>query len=385
MRTFERWYYNTIKHVLKEGQGKQDRTNTSTLSTFTVKHTHNLITEGFPILSGREFILNQSVVEMIGFMRGVTNSNWFKERGCPFWNKFGVKEDRFERKRKPDYELAHEYCSDGGKYLAHHQTYRDRYDSITKLGVGKGTEVIVNSGVELYNQIKIASQGDLGPIYGAMWRNWPNPDGTKFDQLEYAYNELLTRPYNRRILVSGWNPSFMPDFDLDPGENVPHGNMSLTPCHVLHEYYTEEIDRITRNDMAGIQTGTPYLSDEKLDELGIPRFYLDIAWFQRSWDFILGAPANWMGYAAMLSMMAKCVNMVPRYVDCTGINVHIYKNHLPNLQILLDRYENVHIPDEDVKLIIQPGNETRPWEFEPDQLSLVGYECLEPIKFPIAV
>lgn len=400
MTNFEKWYLGTTERILTEGVQIGDRTGTGTLSVFTADYTHNLLTDPYPILSCRELNYQQPIVEMIGFMLGITNSEWYAERGCPFWNGFGLPEDITLRVRRDDHELADEYCSHGGKYKAHEAQYKARYKILNAASYETGMKLITDNDVSIYKSVLKGRKGDLGPIYGHMWRHWPNPQGGTFDQLKYAFDELAKRPYNRRILVNGWNPSYMPDFDKDPHENVPEGNMSLTPCHVMHEYYTAPIpldkriqlksDYLTIDDVVRWEAYTNKNHTEGelheiLTDMGVPRYYLDICWFQRSWDFMLGAPANIAGYTSMLMMMAKLQGMVARHVSVKAANVHIYNNHIEGAKTILERGNMGAIPDCKPKLEINAKGIDFIDQFTIDRFSLTGYEHLSKVKFPISI
>lgn len=393
MNKFESDYFDLIEEVLTDGTLVGDRTKTGTYSIFTADMKVNLLRDGFPILSCREFKIEQQLVEMIGFMRGITNSEWYKERGCPFWNKFGLPEDIYRQERKQDHELANEFCSEKGKYQSHEPEYLAHYAQLNAVSFEDGLAMIEKEDIKLYKDILVGKKGDLGPIYGHMWRNWPGKNGTVFDQLRYAFEELRLRPHNRRILINGWNPTYMPDFNKKPHENVPDGNMSLTPCHVLHEYYTSPIDITTRVAIYNSRVRVEHAinvddpnAKTKLDAAKIPEYYLSLCWFQRSWDLVLGAPANMGGYAAMLIMMAKLQNMIPQYVAVKAVQVHIYQNHLEGVREMIRRADYGLIPECAPELVVNVRPEVDFIDqFEPSDFILEGYEHLDPIKFPIAV
>lgn len=400
MTRFEEWYLRTAEDIVTNGTKVVDRTGTGTISVFNVDYTHNLLTDPFPILACRHFDYKKPIVEMIGFMLGMCNSEWYAERGCPFWNGFGLPEDVKVKVRRQDHVLADLYCSEHGKYKAFEPQYRKRYKELNALSFEDGLKKIVAYGIHLYEEVVTHKKGDLGPIYGHMWRHWPKPNGGEFDQLKYVFDELQVRPYNRRIIVNGWNPAYMPEFSLEPHENVTKGNMSLTPCHVLHEYHTSPIpldDRVKyikdskENTLQvaweAFSNRTGY-NEEKchafLDEHDVPHYYLDLCWFQRSWDFMLGAPANIAGYTAMLMMMAKLQNMIPRYCAVKGFNVHVYTNHLEGLKTILDRRDSGVIPTISPKLEIDSEGVDFIDAFTIDNFTMTGYESLPHVKFPIS-
>jgi hypothetical protein len=79
--------------------------------------------------------------------------------------------------------------------------------------------------------VKTCDIGDLGPLYGKMWRAFPNGDGTTTDQIQKLVNGLRMNPTSRRHVVSTWFPALLPDERLSPQENVARGKMALAPCH----------------------------------------------------------------------------------------------------------------------------------------------------------
>ena len=397
---FEDWYLDTTTHILDTGRQIGDRTGTGTLSVFNVNYTHDLVKEPFPILSCRKFDVIKPITEMIGFMNAITNSEWYNERGCPFWNGFGLPADINKSVRRPDHELASDYCSHKGKYKPSDPEYLSRMRMLNSVGYEAGLKLLDEENINFYKDVLVGKKGDLGPIYGHMWRYWPKAKGGTFDQLRYAFDELKERPHNRRILINGWNPEFLPDFYLQPHENVPNGNMSLTPCHVLHEYHTapmtvaERVNEMCRNGTAAQLARwealtNVYHTDEQfhncLDDMYIPSYFLDISWFQRSWDFMLGAPANIAGYAAMLIMMAKLQGMVPRYVNVNAVNVHIYNNHIKGAKEILSRRDNGVIPS--CKPVLQTERRDKVTfidQFEPRDFEIEDYKHLDHVKFPIS-
>src|SRR5688500_11980711 len=80
-------------------------------------------------------------------------------------------------------------------------------------------------------------QGDLGPVYGAQWRNW---NGEGIDQLQTIIDQIKSNPNNRRMMVSAWNPSVMPDTSKSFEENVANGKAALPPCHAFFQFYVAD-------------------------------------------------------------------------------------------------------------------------------------------------
>ncbi len=177
--------------------------------------------------------------------------------------------------------------------------------------------------------------GDLGPIYGKQWRDW---NGDHIDQIQNAINLIKNDPYSRRIIVSAWNPSQIPD-------------MALPPCHTLFQFYVRE------------------------ESYGR---YLDCQIYQRSADVFLGLPFNIASYSLLTMMMAQQTNLKPGMLHWVGGDVHIYDNHLKQASIQLHRK-----PYPFPKMKIHKANDIFSYKLE--DFHLEGYRYHPAIKAPVAV
>ncbi len=158
------------------------------------------------------------------------------------------------------------------------------------------------------NNVKIwdswANQnGDLGPVYGHQWRNW-NSDGV--DQINELISQIKNNPNSRRMIVSAWNPSVLPDTSKTFSENVFDGKAALPPCHAFFQFY---------------------VSDNKLS----------CQLYQRSADTFLGVPFNIASYALFTMMVAQVTNLDPGDFIHTFGDVHLYNNHLEQAKEQLSR------------------------------------------------
>ena len=190
--------------------------------------------------------------------------------------------------------------------------------------------------------------GDLGPVYGAQWRSWPTVDGGAIDQIAEVIAQIKTKPDSRRLIVSAWNPTFLPDEGRNPSENAAEGRMALPPCHTLFQFY---------------------VLDGKLS----------CQLYQRSADILLGVPFNIASYALLTMMVAQVTNLaVGDFVHTFG-DAHLYSNHLEQVDLQLSR-EPFPLPtmkiNADVKDI---------FAFTFDDFELQNYECHPSISAPIAV
>lgn len=387
---YEQWYIETGNRILKEGQFRGDRTGTGVYSLPFINYTHDL-RESHPLMTTREFVFDQPITEMIWMMSGSSNIKYLVENGCPFWNCFATDQVTFNEVDLKRSERIQLYADMRG--VPYTQALilfsQDTQEACDKILDENQVPNRRNDPVEV---------GELGPVYGVQWRNWPNPDGTTFDQLEYAYNQLACNPNNRRIVVDCWNPSYLPDPKKPPRVNAAEGKMALTPCHFAFGFYTATIPYHERAELLIKELGKagaafyPIKSDKetvkKMEDLfmqyDIPEYYLDINFVMRSNDWVLGQPANMNMYSALCMMYANELNMIPRYVNYTGWDCHIYGNHLKGWEEINRRWntgEHKFI-DHTVSLNTEPKGL---FNYHKSDFSCTGYLPEAKIKFPIAV
>ncbi|MGG5576871.1 thymidylate synthase [Myroides sp. C15-4] len=145
--------------------------------------------------------------------------------------------------------------------------------------------------------------GDLGPVYGYQWRNW---NGEGIDQIKEVIDTLKTNPDSRRIMVSAWNPSVLPDTSVSFAENVANNKAALPPCHSFFQFYVAEGK-------------------------------LSCQLYQRSADVFLGVPFNIASYALLTLMVAQVCDLeVGDFIHTFG-DVHIYNNHIEQVNLQLSR------------------------------------------------
>ena len=237
-------------------------------------------------------------------------------------------------------------------------------------------------------------KGALGPIYGEQWRAWKTSTGVAIDQLKEAIETIKNRPSSRRIIVSAWNPEFLPDESVSPQENVIDGKMSLAPCHCLYQFdvapisldeFTQDLITSGNSDKVvqisdAIDTGeSGFKVAQKLGkELGIPSSRLSCILFQRSADFPLGVPFNIASYALLTHMVAQVTNNKVGDFVWMGGNTHIYKNQIELVQEQITR-EPFPLPT--LKLNPEIKNIE---DFKIEDIEIVGYQHHPAIKFPDA-
>lgn len=392
LNTYEAWYMKTMNEIIDDGQYRGDRTGTGVISLPDVEYRHDLRIS-HPVLSSRFFNLFQPITEIVWMMSGSSNIQYLKENNCPFWNGFAVKGDKVapvELTRTQRLNLlAQKRGVPYGKVL---QIFGS--ETPTDIDLELDSQKIPN-----IQDMLIAKDGELGPVYGVQWRNWPNPDGTTFDQLTYALDTLRKDPNSRRVVVNCWNPSYLPDPKKSPADNAIDGKMALTPCHIAFSFYTCEIpfhERINYLKEAvsleewisiyplNVKEDARAKADEMFVKYDVPKYYLDLKYIMRSNDWILGQPANMNMYSAMLMIFASELNMVPRYVKYTGWDAHVYTNHLEGAKELNRRWNTEEYKYSIVKSTYDNKGKGLFGAHHTD-FSFTDYNPGERIKFPIAI
>jgi thymidylate synthase len=187
--------------------------------------------------------------------------------------------------------------------------------------------------------------GDLGPVYGAQWRNWNNKG---IDQLQMVIDQIKANPNNRRIMVSAWNPEVMPDTTKSFEENVANGKAALPPCHAFFQFY---------------------VADGKLS----------CQLYQRSADVFLGVPFNIASYALFTMMIAQVCDLKPGDFIHTFGDAHLYNNHFEQIELQLSR-EPRALP----QMKINP-NVKSIFDFKFEDFELLNYDPHPHIKGEVSV
>lgn len=217
-------------------------------------------------------------------------------------------------------------------------------------------DYLKENGVNIWNEWA-DENGNLGPVYGHQWRNW-NSEG--IDQIKEVIETLKNNPNSRRIMVSAWNPSVMPDTSVSFSENVAEGKAALPPCHAFFQFYSSP----------------PALSK---GEGAMQKGKLSLQLYQRSADIFLGVPFNIASYALLLMMVAQVCDLEPGDFIHTFGDAHIYSNHFEQLELQLSR-DFRPLP----KMLINP-NVKNIFDFSFEDFTLVDYNPHPHIKGAVAV
>jgi thymidylate synthase len=190
--------------------------------------------------------------------------------------------------------------------------------------------------------------GELGPVYGVQWRNWPSTNGETIDQLAQLIHDLKTNPDSRRHIITAWNPSLLPDTSISPSENAEQGKQALPPCHTLFQFY--------------VLNGK-----------------LSCQLYQRSADIFLGVPFNIASYALFTMMIAQVCDLeLGDFVHTFG-DAHLYLNHMEQVNEQLSR-SPLALPT----MKINPDVDSI-FDFTFEDFELMDYQSHAHIKAPISV
>ncbi len=196
------------------------------------------------------------------------------------------------------------------------------------------TKYLKENGVSIWDEWA-NENGELGPVYGKQWRSWQGADGEVIDQVKVAINQIKHNPDSRRIIVSAWNVADLPQ-------------MALMPCHALFQFY-------------------------------VANGKLSCQLYQRSADVFLGVPFNIASYALLTMMMAQVCELEPGDFIHTFGDVHIYNNHLEQVQLQLSR-KPYPLPTMKLNPLVK-----NIFDFKYEDFTLENYQFHPAIKAPVAV
>jgi thymidylate synthase len=312
MNNLDKNYKNLLQDILDNGIEKQDRTGTGTISVFGRQIRHKM-SEGYPLITTKKMAFKTMVVELLWFLRGDTNIKFLVDNNCNIWNGDAYK----------NYEKWNEEAN-----------RTSPFGPVPKL-----------SEEDFVKAIKLDDDwanrwGELGPIYGAQWREWQSEvaipttlkiddgddveplyvKGTQYiDQIQNLINDLKTNPDSRRLMVSAWNVG-----ELD--------QMVLPPCHYGFQVYTRELNLDERieyfNSTKQPLSRSMDYHHSHMDSLRVPKRAISLMWNQRSVDTFLGLPFNIASYGLLLQIIAREVNMIPDELIGNLGDVHLYSNHI---------------------------------------------------------
>ena len=195
-------------------------------------------------------------------------------------------------------------------------------------------QYLKENGVSIWNEWA-NENGELGPVYGKQWRSWEGKDGKLVDQISDLIKQIKSNPDSRRLIVSAWNVTELPE-------------MALMPCHTIFQFY-------------------------------VANHKLSCQLYQRSADVFLGVPFNIASYALLTLMIAQVCDLEPGEFIHTFGDVHIYNNHIDQVKLQLSR---TPFPLPALKLDPSVKNI---FDFKFEDFTLENYQSHPAIKAPVAV
>ncbi len=217
-------YLDILKKIMDEGSDRQGRYG-ATRAMFAVPMRFRM-KDGFPAMTTKKLAFRSVAAELLWFISGSSDNKELNRLGCHIWDANGNAD---------------------------------------------------------YWKPKAEFEGDLGRVYGVQWRHWRKPDGTQVDQLKEVIERIKKDPYDRRLIVTAWNPGEI-------------NQMALPPCHMIFQFF---------------------VADGRLS----------LHMYQRSCDMFLGVPFNIASYALMLHIVARLTDLEPDELIITLGDAHIVHNH----------------------------------------------------------
>lgn len=367
-------YLNLVNEILEKGVEKDTRAG-KTLSIFGKQLKFNL-KEGLPMLTTKKMFAKGVIHELLWFLKGDTNIKYLVDNGVHIWDDDAY---RYYLTLVDKYNEATQTEPEYDWFKRTAITKLSKEEFIEKVKEGAKAWIVVDKKAYIMSSLPNAFEyeyqfGDLGPVYGHQWRNWNG-----IDQVKELIDKLRNNPDDRRLMISAWNVSAIPD-------------MALPPCHYSCQFYTKKMTIKERKQWA-IDNRIEFEhydcysnpSDEEIvemfDKAGVPKRKLSCMWNQRSVDCGLGWSFNLLSYSVLTHMIAQCVNMDVDEVIFSGGDVHVYKNHIEPLKEQLTRNPHLYaLPT----LWLNPEKKNID-DFTYEDIKIIGYKSYPAIKMPLNV
>lgn len=321
-------YHNLAQHILDHGVRQATRTGEFTRAIAGAEFTFD-VSQYYPAITSKKLSFKSVRGELWGFLRGLTNAQEFADLGCKVW-----------------FDNANNEGSRPNPWLS--SIYRKGQDDLGRLGYSSQwtdwEDMRIAQSAEEANYLEKRGYYKVGDAYDSSFGIYKS----SLNQLDKALHTLMTNPYDRRIIVSGWRPD---QFDM----------MALPPCHILYQFIAHPSTK-----------------------------ELHLCMYQRSCDLFLGIPFNIASCAMLLNMVAKLIGYTPKTFKHFMADVHIYENHVEPMRLLLSQ-ELKPLPTLALGPSIQPLSDVSEipgvWHrMNHEDVTMVGYpEDVISIPAPMAI
>jgi len=292
-------YKHLLHTILSKGRVKETRTGKvigvhSHLSSYDLR-------EGFPIVTIKKTYFSSIVKELQWFLSGNPSVDWLLENNVNIWND----------------DLYRWFIERTNDTIRRGMLEFNGYPDNTTM-----TQELFFELLEKDDFIK-KDYGSLGRIYPHQWRSFNG----KVDQIKNLIEGLKDNPLSRYHVVTAWNPD-----DLQ--------EQAIGACHMMFTCNAFPMSISERITYSGLDISQDIEVGEIvsiLDNNNVPKYYLDMTMIQRSGDSFLGIPFNISSYALLLELVARKVNMIPKHLHHHIIDAHIYVNHIPQVEKILER------------------------------------------------
>jgi thymidylate synthase len=393
MATMEQQYLDAGRELVAKAEAtamRDDRTKVGTFGVFGRQWRQNLL-DGFPLLTSKKTFMKAITHELLWFLKGGTNNNDLRAVGVTIWDEWAL----------PDGSLGPIYGKQWRSWVTPEVrsillTPEQRMAAMEHIYPTEDVTVVLRRAFteaqamtdEVEKQKRISYLNTEFDLHGIPSTGTEN---IAIDQIAKVIQQIKTKPFSRRHIVTAWNPADTADEGMTAHDNVRAGKMALATCHCFFQFYVEDMTREERARHAinsGVFVGKEQPSQEHwsqpdgdtfLDYAGVPKRKLSCQLYQRSADFCLGVPFNIASYAMFTMMMAQVCDMAPGDFVHTFGDLHMYSNHV-------ETFKTVQLPREPYAmplLKINPNIKDID-AFKYEDFELVNYVSHPRIDYPIA-
>jgi len=307
-------YLNLLQDILDHGEWKISHSTGVKLKSVFGRQIRFDLSQGFPLLTTKKVFVRGIIHELIWFLSGSSNIKYLVENNVHIWDEWAYKKYSWAMEAKEQKPILYEEFT---KKIAEDKKF-------------------------------LASWGELGPVYGVQWRNWPAFDedtkGMKeIDQLGWAIEKIKKYPQKKHYIISAWNAGSI--YEMSGSHSA---SMVIAPCHTMYH-------------------------------INITGDKLSLLLYQRSADSFLGVPFNIASYALLTLMLAQVTGYKPGDFVHTFGDIHIYENHFDQVKEQLTRTPRP-LPVMKINSAVKKIDDFKFTDFE-----VVGYDPHPPIKGEITV